>query len=310
MGFPKLGEGMSVETSNRVWKQSSKGGTPLLLLLALADWSDNWGYCHPSIEQMAVKCRQTERNILNLIADLEKSNELRRLTRGKGGRGKGSGSVYQVITGMNQVEITASEQSSPLARATLAKLASGEAAPPSVSKPPLETDEKISGENFSPEKQSPDVSPVSIVRLNELINVSDSSTPSSGSKEKHEPSPEERAEILYRLVRPGHLTLPNSEQRTVALRVLDMYLQSYDSPQAAAQALKPFAAEADARGIRPTNLCWLSEWAAVGQIPKQRNKSRSNTKPVASTESTVDYEAIRQRMEAELPTLIEKKDNA
>jgi hypothetical protein len=59
---------MSVETSNRVWKQSSKGGTPLLLLLALADWSDDWGYCHPSIEQMAIKCRQTERNILNLIA--------------------------------------------------------------------------------------------------------------------------------------------------------------------------------------------------------------------------------------------------
>lgn len=300
---------MSVETSNRVWKQSGKGGTPLLLLLAMADWSDDWGYCHPSIEQMAVKCRQTERNILNLIADLEKSSELRRLARGKGGRGKGSGSVYQVITGMNQVEITASEQSSPLARMTLAKLASGEVAPPSAAKPPLETDEKISGENFSPEKQSPDFSPVSIVRLNELINVSDSSTPSSGSMQKHEPSPVERAEALYRLVRPGHLTLPNSEQRTVALRVLGMYLQRYDSPQAAVQALKPFAAEADARGIRPTNLCWLSEWAAVGQIPKQRNKFRSNAKPVPTAEPTVDYEAIRQRMEAELLTLIERKDN-
>lgn len=301
---------MSVETSNRVWKQSGKGGTPLLLLLAMADWSDDWGYCHPSIEQMAIKCRQTERNILNLIADLEKSSELRRLARGKGGRGKGSGSVYQVITGMNQVQIAASEQSSPLARMTLAKLANGEVAPPSVSKPLLETDEKISPENFSPEKQSPDFSPVSIVRLNELINVSDSSTHPSGSKQKHEPSPEERAEALYRLVRPSHLTLPNSEQRMVALRVLGMYLQRYETPQAAAQALKPFAAEADARGIRPTNLCWLSEWAAVGQIPKQRNKSRTNTKPVSNTEPAVDYEAIRQRMEAELPTLIEKKDNA
>ena len=300
---------MSVETSERVWKHSGKGGTPLLLL-ALADWSDGWGYCYPSIEQMAIKCRQTERNILNLIADLEKSSELRRLARGKGGRGKGSGSVYQVITGMNVVDITASEQSSPLARETLAKLASGEVAPPSASKPLLETGEKISGEKFSPEKQSLDLSPVSIVRLNELINVSDSSTPPSGGTQKHEPSPEERAEALYRLVRPGHLTLPNSEQRTVALRVLGMYLQRYDSPQAAAQALKPFAAEADARGIRPTNLCWLSEWAAVGQIPKQRNKSRTNTKPAPTAEPTVDYEAIRQRMEAELPTLIEKKDNA
>jgi len=305
VGFPKLEEYMSVETSNRVWKQSGKGGTLLLLLLALADWSDDWGYCHPSIEQMAVKCRQTERNILNLIADLEKSSELRRLARGKGGRGKGSGSVYQVITGMNQVEITASEQSSPLARETLAKLASGEVAPPSVQRPHSETGEKI-----SPEKQSPDFSPVSIVRLNELINVSDSTPPPSRRTQKLEPSPEERAEALYRLVRPGHLTLPNSEQRTVALHVLGMYLQRYESPQAAAQALKPFAAEADARGIRPTNLCWLSEWAAVGQIPKQRNRSRGNTQPVPSTEPAVDYEAIRQRMETELPTLIERKDDA
>ena len=301
---------MSVETSNRVWKQSCKGGTPLLLLLALADWSDDWGYCHPSIEQMAVKCRQTERNILNLIADLEKSRELRRLARGKGGRGKGSGSVYQVITGMSVVEISASEQSSPLARMTLVKLASGEIAPPSVSKPTLETDEKISGENFSYEKQSHDFSPVSIVRLNELINVSDSSTPPSGNMQKNETSPEERAEALYRLVRPGHLTLPNSEQRAVAFRVLGMYLQRCESPESAAQALKPFAAEADARGIRPTNLCWLSEWAAVGQIPKQRIKSRSNTKPATNSEPTVDYDAIRQRMETELPALIEKKDNA
>lgn len=301
---------MSVETSNRVWKQSGKGGTPLLLLLAMADWSDDWGYCHPSIEQMAAKCRQTERNILNLIADLEGANELRRLARGKGGRGKGSGSVYQVTTGMNQAAITASEQSSPLARATLAKLASGEVAPPLARKTSLETDEKSSGENFSPEKQEPDFSPVSIVRLNELINVSDSSTPPSGGTWKNEPSPEERAEALYRLVRPGHLTLPNSEQRTVALRVLGMYLQRHESPESAAQTLKPFAAEADARGIRPTNLCWLSEWAAVGQIPKQRNKPRTNTRPAAASEPTVDYDAIRRRMETELPSLIDEKGNA
>lgn len=300
---------MSVETSNRVWKQSCKGGTPLLLLLALADWSDDWGYCHPSIEQMAIKCRQTERNILNLIADLEKSSELRRLVRGKGGRGKGSGSVYQVITGMSAIEVTTSERLSPLARATLAKLASGEVAPPSVQRSRSETDEKFSGENLSSEKQSRNFSPVSILRLNELINVSDSSTPPSGRTSKNEPSPEERAEALYRLVRPGHITLPNSEQRAVAIRVLGIYLQRHQSPESAAQALKPFAAEADARGIRPTNLCWLSEWAAVGQIPKQRYKSRSNAKPAPTTEPAVDYEAIRQRMEAELPALIEKKDN-
>ncbi len=58
---------MSVATTNRVWQQSKQGKTSLLLLLAMADWSDDWGYCHPSHDQMAAKCRQTERNVITLI---------------------------------------------------------------------------------------------------------------------------------------------------------------------------------------------------------------------------------------------------
>ena len=157
---------MSVETSNRVWKHSNKGGAPLLLLLAMADWSDDWGYCHPRIEQMAIKCRQTERNILNLIGELEKADELRRVARGKGGRGKFSGSVYQVITGMNAEEISASEQVSPLGRSTLAQLESGELSRPAVRKGASET-----GEKFSSEKQERDFSPVFPCALKELIEA-------------------------------------------------------------------------------------------------------------------------------------------
>jgi hypothetical protein len=253
---------MSVETTNRVWKQSTKGGAPLLLLLAMADWSDDWGYCHPSVDQMAIKCRQTERNILNLILELERAGELRRVARGMGGRGKASGSVYQVTAGMSVREITASEQASPLARATLAKLQSGDMRPPTTRKTIIETGEKI-----SPEKQRPEFSPVYPCVLKELINVSDSITaPPSAAAPKNDPKPEERAEALYRLVRPAHLTLPNSEQRAVALKVLILYLQKFGSPDSAAEALKPYAAEADARGIRQTNLCWLSEWASC-RIP-------------------------------------------
>ena len=291
---------MSVETSNRVWKHSQKGGAPLLLLLAMADWSDDWGYCHPSIEQMSVKCRQTERNILNLIVELEKVGEIRRVARGRGGRSKFSGSVYQVTTGMNSDEIAASARISPLARNTMAKLECGEMNRPVPRKSSSKTDEKISGENFSPEKQSPDFSPVLPCALKELINVSDSSTPPLAEKPKKDLEPEEQAEALYRLVRPIHLTLPNSEQRAVALKVLGEYLKRYDSPQAAATALKPYAAEADMRGIRQTNLCWLSEWAAVGQIPKPRRKTTKYSKPENVQEDHADYEALRKRMETEL----------
>lgn len=292
---------MSVESTNRVWKHSSKGGAPLLLLLAMADWSDDWGYCHPSLEQMAIKCRQTERNILNLIGELEQAGEVRRIARGKGGRGKFSGSVYQVTAGMNAEEIAASEQASPLARSTFAQLQNGEMSLPIVRKGVPETDEKISGENFSPEKQEREFSPVSPSALKELINVSDS-TPSSPPAAEPNPivSPEECAEALYRLVRPTHVTLPNSDQRAVALKVLENYLKRFPSPEAAAQALKPFAAEADARGIRQTNLCWLSEWAAVGQIPELRKKWQKPSKPKDASAAPVDYDQLRKRMEAEL----------
>lgn len=291
---------MSVESTNRAWKHSSKGGAPLLLLLAMADWADDWGYCHPSLEQMAIKCRQTERNILNLIGELEQAGEVRRIARGKGGRGKFSGSVYQVIAGLSAEEISASEQASPLARSTLAQLESGEMSLPTIRKEHPKTDEKISGEKFSPEKQERDFSPVSPCALKELINVSDStsSPPAAGSNPIV--SPEERAEALYRLVRPTHVTLPNSEQRAVALKVLEMYLKRFPSPEAAAQVLKPFAAEADARGIRQTNLCWLSEWAAVGQIPKPRKKWQKPSKSEESPAAPVDYDLLRKRMEAEL----------
>lgn len=291
---------MSVETSNRVWKYSQKGGTPLLLLLAMADWSDDWGYCYPSIEQMAVKCRQTERNILNLIADLEQAGEMRRVARGKGGRGKFSGSVYQVIVGMSREEISASEQVSPKALDTFARIDTGEMSRPTPRKPNAQTDEKISGENFSPEKQSPESSPVVPYALKELINVSDSSTPPPAETSKKNMESEEQAEALYRLVRPTHLTLPNSEQRAVALKVLGEYLKRFKSPQSAAEALKPYAAEADVRGIRQTNLCWLSEWAAVGQIPKPRRKMTKYSKPENRQEDHADYEALRKRMETEL----------
>ncbi|MEP7136686.1 MAG: helix-turn-helix domain-containing protein [Chloroflexota bacterium] len=285
---------MSVETSNRAWKHSQKGGTPLLLLLAMADWSDDWGYCHPSIEQMAVKCRQTDRNILNLIAELEKAGEVRRVARGKGGRGKFSGSVYQVIVGMNAEDVIASGRISPLAQNTFAKLQNGEMSLPIQRNLAAKTDEK-----FSPEKQRPDSSSLFPCALKELINVSDSPPPSEDVHQK-DLNTEEQAQALYRLVRPSHLILPNSDQRTVALEVLKIYLEKFSALQAAAELLKPYAAEADARGIRQTNLCWLSEWAAVGQIPKPRRKVTKYSKPETMQEEHADYEALRKRMEVEL----------
>ena len=102
---------------------------------------------------------------------------------------------------------------------------------PTPRKPNAQTDEKISGENFSLEKQTPDFSPVLPYALKELINVSDStSPPPTEIAQQNVLNAEEQAEALYRLIRPSHLTIPNSDQRAVALKVLGEYLKRYDSP--------------------------------------------------------------------------------
>lgn len=86
----------------------------------------------------------------------------------------------------------------------------------------------------------------------------------------------------------------------MALKVLEIYLKRFPPPEAAAEALRPFATEADARGIRQTNLCWLSEWAAVGQIPKPGRKWQKPSKREEAPGDPVDYDALRKRMETEL----------
>ncbi len=110
---------MSSKVMNRVWESSQHGGTELLLLIALADWADDWGYCHPSVDQIAIKIRQSKRNVLRLLKTLKASGELRQIKRARGGRGQKAGSVYQVLTGMSSEEIAESEQLSPLAKGVL-----------------------------------------------------------------------------------------------------------------------------------------------------------------------------------------------
>ena len=269
---------MSVATTNRVWQQSKQGKTSLLLLLAMADWSDDWGYCHPSLDQMAAKCRQTERNVITLIDTLEKKGELRSMARGKRGRGKkGSATIYQVTTGLTKEQIIQSQMQSPLCVSTLEAISNGQMDKITRQRK-KKTDENFSRENFSGEKthekQRRDSSPVSNIKNDSplSVNVSDltTTTPTPQARKAASNSTNTAAESLYCAVRPSHMTLPNSSSLDRALRVLGIYLERYGSEAEAAKALKPFVVEADKRKISPTNLCWLTEWAAVGEIPAKK----------------------------------------
>ncbi len=71
---------MSVRTMARVWEYSQHAGTELLMLLAIADFSDDDGKAYPAVPTLARKCRMKDRNCRYILRTLEGSGELSILT--------------------------------------------------------------------------------------------------------------------------------------------------------------------------------------------------------------------------------------
>lgn len=67
---------MSIRKMSEVWEKSGFGGSELLLLVAIADFSDDDGKAWPSIPVLAQKIRMSERNVQRLIAKLVEGGEL------------------------------------------------------------------------------------------------------------------------------------------------------------------------------------------------------------------------------------------
>lgn len=78
---------MSISVMTRVWRESSRQGNELLLLLALADHADDDGVCWPGIALLARKSRNSERHVKRLLVKLEHAGELYVRDR-RGGRGR------------------------------------------------------------------------------------------------------------------------------------------------------------------------------------------------------------------------------
>lgn len=53
-----------------VWDRSKQTGTALLILLALADFTNDDGYCWPSIDTLAHKARCSRRHVQRLLKDI------------------------------------------------------------------------------------------------------------------------------------------------------------------------------------------------------------------------------------------------
>lgn len=67
---------MSVRTISVVWEHSQHSGTELLMMLALADFSDDHGNSYPAVATLAEKCRMKPRNANYILSALQASGEL------------------------------------------------------------------------------------------------------------------------------------------------------------------------------------------------------------------------------------------
>lgn len=73
---------MSVRCITAVFDHSRHAGTELLMLVVLADYSDDEGNSYPSVAALARKCRMKPRNANYILGALQASGELRVLNNG------------------------------------------------------------------------------------------------------------------------------------------------------------------------------------------------------------------------------------
>jgi len=74
---------MSIKIMSQVWEHSKHKGSPLLLMLAIADFADDEGAAFPGVERLAKKIRMSPRQTQRLIVKLTESKELT-IKRNKG----------------------------------------------------------------------------------------------------------------------------------------------------------------------------------------------------------------------------------
>jgi hypothetical protein len=94
---------MSIHQMDQVWKHSQTKGSALLLLLAIADNANDYGFAWPGIVYLAKKTRMSVRQTLRLVQEIETqfSDEL---LVNHGGQGTHDVNRYAVIVGLTAAE--------------------------------------------------------------------------------------------------------------------------------------------------------------------------------------------------------------
>lgn len=102
---------MSVKVMGRVWAQSSRKDGELLVMLALADFSNDLGECWPGLDTLAQKARLTKSQVCRVLKNLEETGEIRR-ARSRGG--KSGRTHYFILSQDNSVIMRQSQYNSVL----------------------------------------------------------------------------------------------------------------------------------------------------------------------------------------------------
>lgn len=106
---------MSVLTSTKVWTYSRTRGAGLLALAALADIADDEGLCWPSVEYLAEKLRQDERNTRMVLGKLKKAGELYVIPRNEwNSKLRRKSNAYIIMAGMTEERFIRACQHDPL----------------------------------------------------------------------------------------------------------------------------------------------------------------------------------------------------
>lgn len=108
---------MSVRCIDAVLNRSQHAGTELLMLIVLADYSDDDGNSYPSVASLARKCRMGQRNANYVLNSLQESGELRVL-KNEGPRGTNRYRIMLAKLGGNPLQGAAPLQSDSTLQAT------------------------------------------------------------------------------------------------------------------------------------------------------------------------------------------------
>ncbi|MEB3419925.1 helix-turn-helix domain-containing protein [Salipiger marinus] len=86
---------MSIKIMSQVWETGPEDRSELLVMLALADFSNDAGECWPSMKSIAAKARMTERGVQKILSRLEASGRISVQTGG----GRHGCNVYKIHPG-------------------------------------------------------------------------------------------------------------------------------------------------------------------------------------------------------------------